>query len=81
MTPASQPIALNCGVTYEEEPHGARRSVVLVRPDESNAATGRISVLSPVGRALLGQAPGARVGVDLPDGRKLSIRVLSTFPA
>ena len=47
-------IAMNSKVTYCTEPHGERRSVILVHPVEADASMGRISVLSPVGRALLG---------------------------
>src|SRR5687767_10444225 len=47
-------IAMNSKVTYRTEPEGERRTVILVHPIESDPAEGRISVLSPVGRALLG---------------------------
>ena len=71
-------VAMNARVTYEEEPGKARRSVVLVHPIESEPAAGRISVLSPVGLALLGRRPGARVAVELPGGRRLTLRILDT---
>jgi regulator of nucleoside diphosphate kinase len=71
-------VAMNSRVTYEEEPGGERRSVVLVHPIESDAAAGRISVLSPVGLALLGRRPGARVAAELPGDRRLALRILDT---
>jgi regulator of nucleoside diphosphate kinase len=71
-------VAMNSLVTYEEEPGKARRSVVLVHPIESDPAAGRISVLSPVGLALLGRRPGARVAVELPGDRRLTLRILDT---
>lgn len=40
----------------------------LVHPVEARAADGRISVTSPLGRALLGSRPGDRVTVDAPAG-------------
>ena len=73
-------IAMESNVTYEEEPGGERRRVIVVHPDEADAAFGRISVLSPVGLALLGRAPGERVSAALPGGRALSIRILETSP-
>ena len=73
-------IAIDSNVTYEEEPGGERRRVILVRPEEADAAFGRISVLSPVGLALLGRAPGARVSAALPGGRALAIRILEASP-
>jgi regulator of nucleoside diphosphate kinase len=71
-------VAMNSLVTYEEEPGKAHRSVVLVHPIESDPAAGRISVLSPVGLALLGRRPGARVAVELPGDRRLTLRVVDT---
>ena len=73
-------IAIDSNVTYEEEPGGERRRVIVVHPDEADAAFGRISVLSPVGLALLGRAPGARVSAALPGGRAPTIRILETSP-
>ena len=71
-------VAMNSRVTYEEQPGKARRSVVLVHPIESDPAARRISVLSPVGLALLGRRPGARVAVELPADRRLTLRILDT---
>lgn len=69
-------VRMNSFVTYREEPGGARRSVMVVHPNEANAGEGRISVLSPVGRALLGREPGAVVAASVPGGRGLTIHVL-----
>ncbi len=69
-------VAMNSVVSYELEPGGARRSVALVHPIESAPSLGRISVLSPIGLALLGRGPGARVDAELPGGRRVTIRIL-----
>jgi regulator of nucleoside diphosphate kinase len=69
-------VAMNSRVTYEQEPSGERRSVVLVHPIEADAAAGRISVLSPVGLALVGRVTGAEVDVELPAGRRFTIRIV-----
>jgi regulator of nucleoside diphosphate kinase len=71
-------IAMNSRVVYREEPDGERRSVILVHPIEADAAVGRISVLSPVGLALLGRTPESLVDVALPAGRFLTLRILET---
>lgn len=71
-------IALNSTVTYRQEPGGTRRSVVLVHPVEADAALGRISVLSPVGRALIGRSAGSLVDVDVPGTAPLTLRILGT---
>jgi regulator of nucleoside diphosphate kinase len=69
-------IAMSSNVTYQEEPGGERRSVILVHPIEADAAAGRISVLSPVGLALLGRTPGSVVTVAVPGAKALTVRVL-----
>jgi regulator of nucleoside diphosphate kinase len=69
-------VAMNSKVTYREEPDGLSRSVLLVHPIEADAAAGRISVLSPVGLALLGRGVGSLVDVDVPGGKLLTIRIL-----
>lgn len=51
-----------------------RRDLVLVFPWESNAAAGRISVLAPLGTALLGYQEGDEVEWVMPGGlRRLRI--------
>jgi transcription elongation GreA/GreB family factor len=57
-------ITMNSRVIYVEEPGGERRSVTLVHPREAHALEGRISVLSPVGRALLRRAPRLHILVS-----------------
>jgi regulator of nucleoside diphosphate kinase len=70
---------MNSHVTYIEEPGGARHNVTLVHPRRANPAEGRISVLSPIGRALLGRRPGAVVAAaNNPAVRPLRLRVLSS---
>lgn len=70
-------VAMNSRVTYEERPGGTRRTVVLVHPAEANVAGGRVSVLSPIGRALLGRQPGETIDAGAPMGRELSIHILA----
>lgn len=69
-------IAMRSKVTYQEEPDGECRSVILVHPIEADAALGRISVLSPVGLALLGRTPGSVVTVAVPGAQALTVRIL-----
>jgi len=54
-------------VTVEDE-DGARTRYQLVGPDEFDAAAGRISIESPLGRALLGRRTGDTVSVRRPRG-------------
>ena len=73
-------VAMNSTVTYVEEPTGVRRTVTLAFPHEADAAAGRISVLSPIGLALIGRRRGAVVTPELPNGRALSVRIIEAHP-
>ncbi len=55
-------------VTVEDE-SGSETRYRLVGPDESEADRGRISVDSPIGRALLGRREDDEVTVERPKGR------------
>jgi transcription elongation factor GreB len=55
-------------VTLEDE-DGALQTWRLVGPDEADARAGRLSVESPLGRALLGREEGDVVEVERPRGR------------
>ena len=72
----SDRVAMNRKVSYREEPGGETRSVALVHPSEANPSDGLISVLSPVGRALLGRKAGSVAAISVPGGRALTVRVL-----
>jgi regulator of nucleoside diphosphate kinase len=71
-------VALSSSVTYVEEPSGLRRTVTLALPADANPAAGTISVLSPIGRALIGRKRGETVDAVLPGRRLLEIRILAT---
>jgi transcription elongation factor GreB len=64
-------------VTLENEEDGAKARYQLVGPDEIDLKAGKISVDSPVGRALLGRHRGDLVLVRRPRGEvELSIRAI-----
>jgi transcription elongation factor GreA len=42
----------------------------LVGPDESDVGNGRISIVSPLGKAMLGRKPGDELVVEVPGGRR-----------
>lgn len=69
--------AIGSTVSYEEPAAGTRRAVTLAVPENANPAAGLISVLSPVGSALVGRRAGDRVEAQLPDGRSLELRIAS----
>jgi len=42
----------------------------LVGPDESDVNNGRISIASPLGKAILGRKPGDELVIDVPGGKR-----------
>ncbi len=64
------------GSRVEIEDDGERDVFQLVDPHEANAAEGRISVTSPVGKALLCHVVGDEVPVSLPAGAR-HLRIVS----
>jgi regulator of nucleoside diphosphate kinase len=68
-------VTMRSRVVLKDFESGRRREVVLVYPEEERRAVGRISVLSPVGTALLGLSEGTLVEWPLPSGRTAVLRV------
>jgi regulator of nucleoside diphosphate kinase len=56
---------------------GETRTVTLVYPGEADISVGKVSVLTPIGTALLGLAPGQSIGWTARDGRRHELHVLS----
>ena len=57
-------------VVLENIETGEDVSYQLVGPDESDIENGRISVSSPIGKAILGRKPGDELTVVVPGGRR-----------
>jgi regulator of nucleoside diphosphate kinase len=69
-------VTMNSRVLFENETTGERREVTLVYPDMADIDAGKISVLVPVGTALLGMRVGQSVDWELPSGAKQRYRVV-----
>lgn len=57
-------------VILENTDTGETVEYQLVGPDESDIYEGRISVSSPLGKAILGKKPGNEVSLDAPGGKR-----------
>jgi transcription elongation factor GreA len=67
--PAGAPDRATIGSTVTiEDADGVESTFTIVGSTEANPGAGRISNVSPVGRALLGGRPGDEVGVATPRG-------------
>ncbi len=63
-------VTMNSRVLFENETTGERREVTLVYPHEADIDAGKISILVPVGTALLGLRVGQSIDWTLPSGEK-----------
>lgn len=73
-------IAFGSIVTVRDADNDAESTYELVFNDDGDAAQGKISVSSPIGRALLGKSPGDEVTVRTPGGdRVFDITALVTL--
>jgi regulator of nucleoside diphosphate kinase len=72
-------VTMNSRVRIMDPDTGERRTVTLVYPGEEDSDRGKISVVTPMGTALLGLREGARMEWQTLDGRRKSISVLEVL--
>ncbi|WP_430390215.1 nucleoside diphosphate kinase regulator [Dyella sp. 20L07] len=68
-------VTMNSVVTFKDESGGDELTVSLVYP-AGTGAPGTVSILAPVGSALLGLKVGQQIDWPTPDGRHRQLRVL-----
>jgi regulator of nucleoside diphosphate kinase len=71
----SNAVTMNSQIVIDDLDSGKQRTVTIVYPDDADALSGRVSVLSPVGIALLGLTEGAETEIRLPHDRQARIRI------
>lgn len=69
-------VTMDSALEYEDTTSGQRRQVRLVYPAHADAASGRVSVLAPLGCALLGLSVGQEIDWHMPGGAR-RLRVVS----
>jgi regulator of nucleoside diphosphate kinase len=70
-------VTMNSRVSFEDIDTGERLERTLVYPHDANLGEGRMSVLAPVGSALLGLSVGQSIDWPVPNGASRSLRVLA----
>jgi regulator of nucleoside diphosphate kinase len=69
-------VTMNSRVIFENETTHERREITLVYPENADIDTGRISVLVPIGTALLGLRVGQSIDWELPGGEEQRYRIV-----
>jgi regulator of nucleoside diphosphate kinase len=70
-------VTMNSRVVFEDETTHERREITLVYPGSADIDAGKISVLVPVGTALLGLRVGPSIDWELPGGEKRRYRIVA----
>ena len=73
-------ITLGSEVTYRDETNGRTHTVQLVLPGEADISRRRISVLTPIGTALIGLSEGQCIDWETRDGSERQLTVVSVRP-
>ena len=73
-------VQLNSSLQFKDERTGNVRSVQVVLPAASNLQLGKLSILSPIGTALLGYSAGDTIDWEVPAG-KTKLHILNVEPA
>ena len=70
-------ITMNSTARFRDEDSGEEREITLVYPHDAGKRGDMVSILAPVGSALLGLRIGAAIDWPMPGGRSARLRVLS----
>lgn len=69
-------VTMNSTVIFQMEPSSKEFALTLVYPNDIEDGAGKISVLAPVGSALLGLREGDEISWPKPGGGLLRVRIL-----
>ena len=70
LSPSCDKVGFGSVVTLENLDNGGKVTYQIVGPDESDISSGKISIASPLGRALIGKEMEDEVKVQTPGGAK-----------
>lgn len=69
-------VTMNSRVRFEDLDSGEELELTLVHPQDADVEQGKVSVLAPVGSALLGLSVGQSIRWPLPGGKSRHLRVV-----
>ena len=72
-------ITMNSTARFVDELSGTEHRLTLVYPRDAAGGPERVSILAPVGSALLGLAVGQSIEWQVPGGRQLRLKVLEVI--
>lgn len=75
--PPADVVRMGCMVEYRDESSGQVQKIVLVYPEEADIAQGRVSVLTPIGAALIGLSAGDSMNWQTRTGSTKRLTILA----
>jgi regulator of nucleoside diphosphate kinase len=69
-------VKMGSTLTYETD-HGEHRTVTLVFPVDADISRGKISILTPIGAALIGLHAGQSINWTAPNGEKHKLTIIT----
>ena len=73
-------VTIGSRVTFIDESTGRQQTVTVVFPPDADIAERRVSVLTPIGAALIGLAPGASISWETRTGKTRELTVIDVSP-
>lgn len=73
-------VRIGSEVTYRDDAAGRTHSVRLAYPQDADIDARRVSVLAPIGAALLGLTAGQQIRWEMPDGTEKVLTVIAVAP-
>lgn len=73
-------VSMNSTVKFEDVNDGNPTVVTLVYPHEANIDENKVSILTPVGSALIGLRVGQTIRWAFPNGKEKDLKVISVAP-
>jgi len=70
-------VTMNSTLTLQDQDSGEQRELTLVYPRDADGSHDKVSILAPVGSALLGLRVGQAIAWPLPGGRQAHLKVLA----
>lgn len=72
-------VTMDSEVTFRDDISTQERRVTLVYPEAADVEAGKISILTPIGAALIGLSVGQTIEFQTPGGRWRSLTVLKAY--
>lgn len=72
-------VTMNSKVLFEDVQTREKGTVTIVYPKDADPSNDKVSVLSPVGAALIGESEGREIGLPLPHDLTRRIRIMSVL--